>query len=282
MSILLNALNKAKQSDDESGEIESLIDSPIDESQQSEGTSVSKLHGLLIVLLAIIVILLGSIVYLLIDNRSVSESNQNSAQNIDRIIQPQTEQVPSSNNPIEQNATNNLNADELNNSSQANSNEFAELTESPKGSSKSINSEHSDTGSSVSEEREYFEAYKPERQERKTQPKTARTEQSEAKTSDSSNHPSPKSIEPRDVSSELNTNLPIKTVEQLTRVELMMIDEIKVGAHVYSEDSEQRFIFVSGELTQEGDKIINSWKLEAIEPETIIVNNGILRVRLKP
>ena len=78
----------------------------------------------------------------------------------------------------------------------------------------------------------------------------------------------------------INDQLPITNVEDLTEVQKMMVDEVVIEAHVYSEDQDSRFVFVSGTIKQEGEQIINSWYLESVEQDAVIINNRILRVRL--
>jgi len=138
---------------------------------------------------------------------------------------------------------------------------------------------------SANREENYFESYRPvksspkpniERSGNSQQSKSIestnqdRIEQSSRRNS-SSNHSS----------NALNDDLPIRGEEQLTDIEAMMVKEVIIDAHVFSEEPNQSFVFVKGELKQEGDTLINSWRLEKIEESAVIINNGILRVRKK-
>ncbi|MEE4243838.1 MAG: general secretion pathway protein GspB [Kangiellaceae bacterium] len=78
----------------------------------------------------------------------------------------------------------------------------------------------------------------------------------------------------------INTEIPIKDLDSLTDIQAMMVKEVVIEAHVYSEEQANRFVFVDGNIRQEGDNIINSWYLEQIEQSSVIINNRILRVRI--
>ncbi len=264
MSILLNALNKSKQQDDDTSEIETLIDSPIDESGHGESSGRGQPHWLLVLLLSLIVVLLASIAYLLLRTTSpvaeqaVTETSRSSSRAV-----ASHQSVANKQSDITASTDNAISRQEQDKSNLASG---APTKENQSGES----------------ERQYFEAYKPERQPRKTVSQRSDNKQP-VETARPTNTAEHNSTSSQNVSrSAINTNLPIKTLKQLTQVEQMMVNEITIDAHVYSEDPTQRFIFVAGELKQEGDRMVNSWLLEAIEESTVIVNNGVLRVRLSP
>ena len=149
---------------------------------------------------------------------------------------------------------------------------------------------------------QYFESFKPEKQavERITKTETnndnsqadmsgSKQHHNEQLANQSSNVANSSATESSGKSStssssqnpQINKALPIKEFDQLTEIEQLMVNEITLDAHVYSEEASQRFIFMNDALIQEGEKIINSWYLESIEPDGIVVNNGVLRVNIE-
>ena len=159
------------------------------------------------------------------------------------------------------------------------------LTENPV-SEKSNRTQPEHSASSKNEESlsasndQYFESFKPEKQavERITKTETyndnsqadmsgSKQHHNEQLANQSSNVANSSATESSGKSStssssqnpQINKALPIKEFDQLTEIEQLMVNEITLDAHVYSEEASQRFIFMNDALIQEGEKIINSW-----------------------
>ncbi len=121
----------------------------------------------------------------------------------------------------------------------------------------------------------YFESFQIEKQ-----PRTVKKQSSPKKEKVVRSVATPPAVTAAQSSSDNNESLSIRELNDLSDVEKMMVSEVTIGAHVYSDDNAQSFIFSNDELKQEGDKLINSWTLEKIEEKSIVISNGILRVRV--
>ncbi len=274
MSILLNALNKAKQSDLESDDIEQLIETPLDEQEVSEPEAASNRmgfqHGLLI-LLAIIALLLFAILWVLLSDQSTRVSSS-----AEEVVTNRTPVAASSTQPTES-----ASGDQQIVAQTPAASAAINKSNTPAVNAQAFNSQGGNplgTGTQGESSVQYLEKYQPKRDSLRDRTSDA-LPVTQVKRPQTATPPS--SARTSAESQSLNTELPLKTINELTQVERMMVDEVTVDAHVYSEDASQRFIFVNGDLKQEGDKLVNSWLLEAIEEDGIIVNNGVLRVKLE-
>lgn len=272
MSILLNALNKGRNEQDPD-DIDELIANPLDETPESQAPAGINWVPILLGVIALVLIVICVLLYQLIN-----------AQNKPTQKVTPTEVLTSANNTTEQNNTSALN----------NASKVGNLSEStiPAGSDKTASNITRDEQANVAatltnneqKSQQFIELYKPQRYEKATNSsetaepnQAASTERVYSTRSESRQSTS----NTREYSSKINQSIPVREVDQLTDIERMMVNEVSVDAHIYSEDPTQRFIFVAGEMRSEGDKLINSWYLEAIELDGVVINNGVLRVRLK-
>ncbi|NVJ61187.1 MAG: general secretion pathway protein GspB [Gammaproteobacteria bacterium] len=316
MSILLNALNKHKDNN-EKDEIDELIDNPIEETEEDDKSS--QLPYLVIGLLAAIIFLLIVIIVLLIREPAQSnqaelitekKSNQieflenNDAQNKDA----KNKQLSSMQNDIEQqeanigeerssksisetslgqNATNVAQQNQV----QLNENNLADKQANKNTEPLTQNSESVTNSNS----QRFIEEYKPRKYSTEDL-KASRSSQQQKQVAPENEASNNNGIATREYNSEqgvsgdeeyrthssgnIDTSLPVLERSQLTEIQLLMVNEVNIGAHIYSEDENQRFVFVDGNMKVEGEKLVNSWYLEKIEPDGVIINNNILRVRL--
>jgi hypothetical protein len=284
MSILLNALNKAKQQSNEISEIEQLIEVPLDEAELEETEpgvrNVSFQQGLLVLLSLIVVLLLGILGVLIFDyfDRE-SQLKPQTLSGYDARRKPVAsnigEEVTNNNSPSLVN--NNDTQSSLNTTTQ---NATADLSGRVEGSltnSATDSQANLSTAETAHQNSRFFEQYHP-RRETVTQSQFV----SQSPVASRSASQTVTEVKNPKKTTALNTDLPLKLFDQLSDVEQMMVNEVNIDAHVYSEDPQQRFIFVDGQLKQEGDQLINSWVLEQILEDGVIINNGILRVKRVP
>ena len=312
MSILLNALNKSNNEQESAEALDELIDEPVKTGNESEQTADSdvtdsdvreassfNMMAVMFGFLSLIVILLLVIVFLLLQQGDDPTAQITKQLSQDRL---QTQSSPLNSSAEKAVADN----QSLVNKSSGNKSEVS-LTENPV-SEKSNRTQQEHSASSKNEESlstsndQYFESFKPEKQavERITKTETnndnsqadmsgSKQHHNEQLANQSTNVANSSATESSGKSStssssqnpQINKALPIKEFDQLTEIEQLMVNEITLDAHVYSEEASQRFIFMNDALIQEGEKIINSWYLESIEPDGIVVNNGVLRVNIE-
>ncbi|PWK53941.1 general secretion pathway protein GspB [Pleionea mediterranea] len=317
MSILLNALNKSNNEQESAEALDELIEEPVKTGNESEQTADSdvadtdvtdsdvreassfNMMAVMFGFLSLIVILLLVIVFLLLQQGDDPTAQITKQLSQDRL---QTQSSPLNSSAEKVIAENHSSV----NKSSGNKPEVS-LTENPV-SEKSNRTQPEHSASSKNEESlsasndQYFESFKPEKQavERITKTETyndnsqadmsgSKQHHNEQLANQSSNVANSSATESSGKSStssssqnpQINKALPIKEFDQLTEIEQLMVNEITLDAHVYSEEASQRFIFMNDALIQEGEKIINSWYLESIEPDGIVVNNGVLRVNIE-
>ena len=312
MSILLNALNKSNNEQESAEALDELIDEPVKTGNESEQTADSdvtdsdvreassfNMMAVMFGFLSLIVILLLVIVFLLLQQGDDPTAQITKQLSQDRL---QTQSSPLNSSAEKAVADN----QSLVNKSSGNKSEVS-LTENPV-SEKSNRTQQEHSASSKNEESlstsndQYFESFKPEKQavERITKTETnndnsqadmsgSKQHHNEQLANQSTNVANSSATESSGKSStssssqnpQINKALPIKEFDQLTEIEQLMVNEITLDAHVYSEEASQRFIFMNDALIQEGEKIINSWYLKSIEPDGIVVNNGVLRVNIE-
>ncbi|WMS85569.1 general secretion pathway protein GspB [Pleionea litopenaei] len=286
MSILLNALNKGTD-DQSSDDIDELIASPLEETPErsSQGTRFNVLHGLLLAIALILVV----ICYLLFKLLSESESARSTVVNVPSSSTQSNLETSSINSNLDNktNVTNTASTQlmkEVNETSQSESvgNEQETVVLNPSTSNdKRTNVERGTASSDESEQ--YIESYRPKRYASENTSSQTRSDTIESSSNSRTysteveNRNTPPS---REYTSNLRQDLPVREKDELTQVQLLMVNEVVIDAHIYSEDPSQRFVFVGGEMKTEGDQIVNSWFLESIEPKGVIINNGVLRVRL--
>ncbi len=263
MSILLNALNKAKQDEAESDDIEQLIETPLDEQEvneiEPETSGINFQHGLLL-LLGIIAILLFAILWVLVLNNSSNTGSDLKS----------SEPLRQTNEPVaQQSVTTTQSKTTISSSGKS---ELSENIGDTSGETLTRSQ------SANNQPGQYLESYQPKRDNTHNRSATSAPDKQQPLTRQSSTESEASN---NTVSRSNSSSLPLREMHTLTEVERMMVSEVTVDAHVYSEDASQRFIFVRGELKQEGDQLINSWLLESIEEDGIIVNNGVLRVKLE-
>ena len=282
-----------------------VADTDVTDSDVREASSFNMM-AVMFGFLSLIVILLLVIVFLLLqqgdDSTAQITKQLSQEQQLSQKEQLSQDRLQTQSSPLNSSAEKVI----VDNQSSVNKPEVS-FTENPV-SEKSNRTQPEHSASSKNEESlstsndQYFESFKPEKQavERITKTETnndnsqadmsgnkqhhneqlanqttnvansSATESSgKSSTSSSSQHP------------QINKALPIKEFDQLTEIEQLMVNEITLDAHVYSEEASQRFIFMNDALIQEGEKIINSWYLESIEPDGIVVNNGVLRVNIE-
>jgi hypothetical protein len=278
MSILLNALNKAKQQDTELSEIDQLIETPLDEAELDEAEPsrfrFNFQQGLL-ALLALIAVLLLGILWVLVSDYVTQHNNQTHSPSPNETTPVIGEHQTAPRQKIDHNA--------YGVSEKSRRNDIPELANSPADNrhlnpSSGATIGHSDTATHASG---FLEQYRPQRDivaERNQSSHRPMATRPESKT----NNAKPSLTHKAVVTQSLNTDLPLKQYQELTSVEQMMVNEVNIDAHVYSEDASQRFIFVDGELKQEGEQLINSWILESVLEDGVIINNGVLRVKIQP
>ncbi len=242
MSILLNALNKSESKNDD---IDSMIEAPLDEDKVSSNPITPKSTVWIIALLGMIVVLLLVILLVLF--------NQNHQTN--EAIELKGSVV-----------TNSLNSATNTQNTSIKTPEHNILPDSATTANKSSETDPK----SVS----YLETFKLKKDDSAAQQASLNSE------SALNNQATGTKSQHKPQASDLNQSLPIKELNELTDIELMMTKEVIYEAHVYSADASQRFIFVGGDLKQENDQIKNAWYLERIEENAIIINNNMLRVRL--
>ncbi len=250
MSILLNALNKSKDQEILPEGIDDMIDTPIDEEFSSHYESDQKPKPWLMMVLVIIAVLLLAILSLLIfDRMSLSNSEVDVVQEpVFAQVVPQTKEIKQE--PVQPKAENKPVAVE------------------PKSSSEQ---------SASDKQQQYFEQFNLQSAATKPPSVSTNRKKVENKQQQQENQ-STKTVKN---TSSLNTSLQLKEESDLTDVEALMVKEVIIEAHVFSEQASERFVFIQGRLVQESEKLINSWYLEEVEENAIIINNGVLRVRKK-
>lgn len=290
MSILLNALNKHKDNS-EQDEIDELIDNPIEETEDPRGNS--SLPYLVIGLLAAIIFLLIVIIVLLIREPSATVSHPAVSASEQKVIEP-SGNIPSA--EVTPSSPKQTTPDESTVRARSQQENSATLTapisaeQVPDKMPNVVVSNdrpivETETNETANGSTRFIEQY---------QPKKYSTE--DLQSSPELTKPAEKQAQAREFSSEqgidsnksyqsystgdIDTSLPLLEKSQLTEIQLLMVNEVSIGAHIYSEDDSQRFVFVDGQMKVEGDKLVNSWYLERIESDGVIINNNILRVRL--
>ena len=306
MSILLNALNKSNSEQASTEALDELIDAPVKAGSEDEpatdasvndatiqnenqkkkgiiaGSSVN-MTAIMLGFLSLIVVLLLIIVFLLLRQTDTSTvtHEQPLTQQLDQNQQPKQSRQ-SSINQLPNNKSGVM-LSENSVTAEPNTMPSERSSSTAPTTSTSVTSNHS---TSNSDDR-YYESFKPEKQpvERITEAEASSGPSQATNTEAAQNRDAQLVSQPSNASPshppQINKALPIKDIEQLTQIEQLMVNEITLDAHVYSEEASQRFIFVNDALIQEGEKIINSWYLESIEPDGIVVNNGVLRVNLE-
>lgn len=318
MSILLNALNKSNSEQASTEALDELIDAPVKAGSEDEpatdasvndatiqnenqkkkgiiaGSSVN-MTAIMLGFLSLIVVLLLIIVFLLLRQTDTSTvtHEQPLTQQLDQNQQPKQSRQPEQSPQPKQSRQSSINQLPNNKSgvmlsensvtAEPNTMPSERSSSTAPTTSTSVTSNHS---TSNSDDR-YYESFKPEKQpvERITEAEASSGPSQATNTEAAQNRDAQLVSQPSNASPshppQINKALPIKDIEQLTQIEQLMVNEITLDAHVYSEEASQRFIFVNDALIQEGEKIINSWYLESIEPDGIVVNNGVLRVNLE-